>query len=294
MIHALKATLSAVPRGIARVGAAAAFAFAASTAMAQSAVHEALIAIERPAAFYAQMTATAGAIGPLLEVADKDKIPPVVKQADELSRKAFNEQQVMAEIRAALAQTPDAGATGQDLPAIAARFREHEAVLDAMSLEQLQAANPKYEATLKARPDLGSIRKLAVLMAAPDLGGETAVTGKRMKWIAETIILNNPLRLRKLDEAEVERGIAQIIRQTRTEPLDERAGAFMQGVTIEGWRLRKQAVLAQLPTEDVATLLAFYSSAPGRAKRAALLQAFTTNSDKAARAVITGLMANVR
>lgn len=294
MIYALKQTFSGVPRVVAHVGLVTAIALFAQPAAAQSSVDEALLTIERPAQFYAQMPVMATEVGPLLEVADKNKIPPLVQKGAQLARTAFDEPQTMADIRAALANAPDPGALGRDLPAIAARFREHEAVLDTMSAADLQAASPGYEARLDARSDKGAIRKLAFLMAAPDLGSETVVTGRRMKWIYETIILGNAAKLRSLSNAEVEKGVTHIIDYTRKAPLDEQAGPFTRGVTLEGWRLRKQAVLAQLSKEDVAALLAFYSSASGRAKRAALVDTFIDHNDQGARTVIKGLLDSAR
>jgi hypothetical protein len=294
MIDVLKQKFGQVPRAIARVGVAATFALSAVGAMAQANVDEAMLTIERPADFYAQMPTIAAEIGPVLEVADKDKIPAVVEQGGRLARTAFDEARAMAEIRAAMAKAPDAGALGQDLPAIAARFREHQAVMETMTVDQLQAAGPKYDALLKARSDTGAIRKLAFLMAAPDLGTETVVTGKRIKWIYESIILGNADKLRTLSDDEVEKGVRQILEYTRKVPLDEQPGPFMRGPTLEGWRLRKQAVLAQMSKEDVAALLAFYSSASGRAKRAAVVDTFVASNDQAARAVIMGLLATRR
>jgi len=294
MIDVLKQTFAAMSRTITRVGVAAALSLCVLPAIAQTTVDEAMLTIERPAAFYAQMPRIAADIGPVLEVADKDKIPAVVQQGSELARSAFDESRFMAEIRAAMAKAPDAGALGRDLPAIAARFREHEAVIEAMSADQLQAAGPSFDAQLKARDDTGAIRKLAFLMAAPDLGTETVVTGKRMKWIYESIILGNAQKLRTLSDDEVEKGVRQILEYTRKAPLDEQPGPFMRGPTLEGWRRLKQAVLAQLSKEDVAALLAFYSSASGRGKRAAIVDTFTASNDQAARAVIMGLLVTRR
>jgi hypothetical protein len=294
MIELLKQKFAALPRAVARAGVAAALALCTLPALAQTSVDDAMLTIERPAAFYAQMPGIAAEIGPVLEVADKERIPAVVQQGSQLARTAFDAPRLLTETRATMAKAPDAGALGKDLPAVAARFREHEAVIDAMSADQLHAAAPTYEAKLKARDDTGAIRKLAFLMAAPDLGTETVVTGKRIKWIYESIILGNANKLRTLSDDEVEKGVRQILEYTRKVPLDEQPGPFMRGPTLEGWRLRKQAVLAQMSKEDVAALLAFYSSASGRAKRAAIVDTFVASNDQAARAVIMGLLATRR
>jgi hypothetical protein len=199
----------------------------------------------------------------------------------------------MADIRAALAKTPDASAVGKDLPAIAARFREQEAVLDAMSIEQAQAAGPKYDAQLNARADKAVIQKVSSMMAGPVLAGEHMVTAKRLKRIYEAIILGNTDKLRAMSPTEVEQGTREILEMSR-DPKEDQPGPFMHQRTIDSWRLRKQAVMAQLPKADVAALQTFYASPAGRAKRAALVDTFMASNDRAATKVIKGLMADLQ
>lgn len=298
MIHAQSQNFSAVyariRRTAVRAGLVAVVAAAAFPALAQTAVDEALLTIERPAMFYSQMPRIAGAMNsPALEVADKRKIPALTQQGEKLARVAFDETKTMADIRAALAKTPDAGAVGKDLPAIAARFREHEAVLDAMSAEQAQAAGANYDAQLNARADKAAIQKVSSLMAGPVLAGEHMVTAKRFKRIYEAIILGNTDKLRAMSPAEVEQGAREILQMSR-DPKEDQPGPFMHQVMMDSWRLRKQAVLAQLSKADVAALQTFYASPAGRAKRAALVDTFVASNDKAATQVIKGLMADLQ
>lgn len=298
MIHASMQHFSNARVGIRRValqaGLAAAFAGFSMASLAQTAVDEALLTIERPAMFYSQMPRIAGAMNsPALEVADKRKIPALTQQGEKLARVAFDETKTMADIRAALAKTPDAGAVGKDLPAIAARFREHEAVLDAMSAEQAQAAGAKYDAQLNARADKAAIQKVSSLMAGPVLAGEHMVTAKRFKRIYEAIILGNNEKLRAMSPAEVEQGAREILQMSR-DPKEDQPGPFMHQVMMDSWRLRKQAVMTQLSKADVAALQAFYASPAGRAKRAALVDTFVASNDKAATQVIKGLMADLQ
>ena len=198
----------------------------------------------------------------------------------------------MADIRAALAKTPDAGTLGKDLPAIAARFRQHEAVLDAMSSEQAQAVGAKYDAQLNARADKAAIQQVSSMMAGPVLAGEHMVTAKRFKRIYEAIILGNTEKLRAMSTAEVEQGASEILQMSR-DPREDQPGPFMHQLMMDSWRLRKQAVMAQLSKADVAALQTFYASPAGRAKRAALVDTFMASNDKAATKVITGLMADL-
>jgi len=297
MTHASTQHFFNARAGIRRVatqaGLAAALAGFSLTSLAQTAVDEALLTIERPAIFYSQMPKIAGAMNsPALEVADKRKIPALTQQGEKLARVAFDEPKTMADIRAALAKTPDAGAVGKDLPAIAARFREHEAVLDAMSAEQAQSAGAKYDAQLNARADKAAIQKVSSLMAGPVLAGEHMVTAKRFKRIYEAIILGNTDKLRAMSPAEVEQGTREILAMSRDK--EDQPGPFMHQLMMDSWRLRKQAVLAQLSKADVAALQAFYASPAGRAKRAALVDTFVASNDKAATQVIKGLMADLQ
>lgn len=257
---------------------------------AQERVDKALLQIENPAAFYSEMPVLAGAIGPALEVADKKRIPPLAKRGEQLARTAYAERPAMDDFRKALAAAPDAGAAGNGLEAVAARFRKQEAVLDAMSIDQLQKAAPKYEAALAARADKAAIQQVSTLMVAPELGGETVLTAKRLKRTYETIIVGDAAKLMSQDRKVIDAAVRQLLDETRKAPPDTRAVPFMRELTVQNWRLRKQAVLAQLPKEDVAALLAFYTSPAGRAKRTALLDTFASRNDKAGMAVIMGLL----
>jgi hypothetical protein len=263
-------------------------------AVAQERVDKALLTIENPAAFYAQMPAVAGAMGPALEVKDKQQIPALTKRGEQLARTAYAEQPAIDEIRKAMAAAPDAGASGKDLDAVAARFRKQEAVLDAMNMDQLQKAGPGYEAKLAARADKAAIQQIANLMVAPDLAGETVLTAKRLKRVYETIIVGDAAKLMAQPKTVIDTAVSQLIDETRKAPPDTQAAPFMRELTVQSWRLRKQAVLAQLPKEDIAALLAFYTGPSGRAKRAALLNTFSARNDKAGTTVVMGLLEGAR
>ena len=85
MTHDSTQHFSSARAGIRRVamqaGLAAALAGFSLASLAQTAVDEALLTIERPAIFYSQMPVIAGSMNsPALEVADKRKIPALTQQ----------------------------------------------------------------------------------------------------------------------------------------------------------------------------------------------------------------------
>lgn len=263
----------------------------AGHAVASQQTDDALLLIEQPERLYRQMPVVARTLDwPLIEVRDRAAIPALAKHGGELAERLYDADRTMAQIRSELKAIDD-DVRHDRLPAIASRLRAAETAWNALSLEAHQARESAIQAKVDARPDKAVIAGLAKKMAAPTLAGETALTAQRFKWVYEARIAGSTSELEKMSHDELDAGVASIVTTTRRTQNDiQRIPLLQPGFHETGLRMRRQAILSELPAQDVADLAALYDSAAGRAKLAAMIDVFRRRNDEDGHAVLLKLV----
>ena len=263
----------------------------AGQSVASQQTDDALLRIEQPEQFYRQMPVVARTLDwPLIEVREREAIPALAKHGGEIAEQLYDVNKTMAQIRDGLKAVDDE--VGHDrLPGIAARLRAADDAFAALSFEALQAKDSEIQAKIDGRRDKAVIARLAQNMVAPAFGGETLLTAQRFKWVYEARIAGSRSELGQLSHAELDAGVASIIATTRSAENDVQHIPLLQRSFREtALRMRRQAILSELPAQDVADLAAFYDSAAGRAKLAVMNDVFRRRNDEDGHAVLMKLV----
>lgn len=249
-----------------------------SHALADPAGDERYLALEGAQRAYRDMVGFASMRWPVLEVEDTPEGDALRARGQALAAEVFSPERAMAEFREALASQP--GEVPEEIAEITERMRvleAQDAARDPAELvEDAAAAQARYE----ARADRDRIDAVSEAMARPDLAGETAVTGLRVKWIYEPLLTGSDKQLRAMSEQEIEAGVEDLLQRSRTLEGFEGAPPLRRELMRETSRQAIRSVLSRMPEADVATLAAFYASDAARAKREALLARYRTRSDE--------------
>lgn len=263
----------------------------AGHSVASQQTDDALLLIEQPEQFYRQMPVVARTLNwPLIEVREREAIPALARHGGEIAEQLYDVNKTMAQIRDGL-KTVDDAVDHDRLPGIASRLRAADDAFAALSFEALQAKDREIQAKVDGRPDKAVIARLAQSMAAPAFGGETVLTAQRFKWVYEAHIAGSMKELSQLSHDELDAGVSSIITTTRsTANVDQRIPLLQPSFRESALRMRRQAILSEMPAQDVADLAAFYESAAGRAKLAAMNDVFRRRNDEDGHAVLMKLV----
>lgn len=250
----------------------------AAKALADPAGDERYLALEGAERAYREMAGFASMRWPVLEVEDTPEGDALRQRGQALAEEVFSPERAMAAFRAALALRP--GEVPDDIAEITERMRALEAQDAARDPAELVDDAAAAEARYEARLDRARIDAVSEAMARPDLAGETAVTGLRVKWIYEPLLTGSDTQLRAMSEQEIEAGIEDLLQRSRAAEGYEGAPPLRRELMRETSRQAIRSLLSRLPEADVATLAAFYASDAARAKREALLASYRTRSDE--------------
>ncbi|WP_156421476.1 hypothetical protein [Aureimonas sp. AU40] len=231
------------------------------------------LALERAERVFEGMRRFADMQWPVLEVRDHPDSAVLARRGREVAETVFELAGARAEMLAALAATP--GNVPPELGAIARRMQEAEADLSAGS----SAATSGESAESTADRDHALIREVSDAMALPDLAAEAGVTGRRIKWLYESLLTEDLQALRAMSPEALEAGVKGIMAQTRKADGETTIPPLRRNLLRNETLRSLRAILVRLPPGDLATLAAFYATEEGRAKRNALLHAFQHRVD---------------
>ncbi|KTR07894.1 hypothetical protein NS365_02905 [Aureimonas ureilytica] len=221
---------------------------------------------------------------PILEVRDSPERAALLRRGRELAEAIFDPVRTMEEMASALGVVPT------DVPERIDAIAERMQALDIRP----DAPDESVGASETTRSDKARIDAVSAAMASPELVAETRVTGRRIKWLYESILGGRCDELRALSARDVEAGIASVLADTRAADGVPTIPPLRGDLAREAMRGHLRTILSRLPDGDVAALSDFYTSEAGRQKKAALLQAFRERNDANGRAFLRQLIEDAR
>ncbi|MER0237084.1 hypothetical protein [Fulvimarina sp. MAC8] len=199
--------------------------------------------------------------------------------AEEALKKAasnsFDVDAAMQAIDAALEKEPQVSLDEGAFAAAASHYRQ----IRRTGLKAMRDAGPDIDKTVADRPDGADIRALADLMAAPLLAAEVARMSSRASYMLDTSLVDPKALSSAIDEDSIEGVVDQMIEASRPAGTNEGSGQLPPELMREIEGKAVVAVLLQLSPDEVQSLLEFYESPAGRAKREALVETFKARAE---------------
>lgn len=215
--------------------------------------------------------------------AETAKTVPLLEPA---VRAAFDPKSMLEEISDGLAEVDDGELDPAALIKAAAAFEDGRRKIADMHQSQYQAAAKEIEARVAGTEDGSRIRELADLMASPELAVETALTAQVMYASLEAFSNANSVELAAASPEKMKSEMQGVVASLRGRTENEKP--MPKDVARIEEKARLTFILATLPKDDLSTLVDFYQSAEGKAKKQALVESYRDVSNRANTGLLTG------